>query len=172
MAKIASIVIVTLDAKDWYPKWGGVLVGFMGIEQIWWLSYGSAAGRWGPKFYCLWRPLYDFEENEVKVPGMENLTPELLNSPTGWRDFEERYPEAATHISTALRIFASATNRFEVPVLLKFGVRMKETSLTYEALLPDHFRDEDVVRAVEAMVWVYNALVRAGFPLFGAKEDE
>lgn len=39
---------------------------------------------------------------------------------------------------------------------MKFRVRLKETSLTYEALLPGRFKDEDVVRAIEAMVWVYN----------------
>ena len=49
MAKIASTVIVALDVKDWYPKWGGVLVGFRWVDQIWWLSYGPVAGGWeGP----------------------------------------------------------------------------------------------------------------------------
>ncbi|MDK2463432.1 MAG: hypothetical protein QI223_01470 [Candidatus Korarchaeota archaeon] len=81
----------------------------------------------------------------------------------------ERSPEIPRSQVMALRILASATNRFEVPVALKFGVWSRETSLTYEALLPDRFRDEDVARAIEAMVWVYGRLREVGFPLFGVK---
>jgi len=167
MAKITSIVIVALGVKDWYPKWGGSLVGFRWVDQIWWLSYGPVAGGWeGPPFYSLGRPFYDFEDNEVKVPGMEKVSAELLESPSEWEKFEEAHPEAARHLSTVLRILAAATNRFEVPVVLMLGGIRKKTVLSYAALLPDDFRDEDVVRAIEAMVWVYDRLREAGFPLF------
>ncbi len=166
LARVTATTVVSLGAAGWSVEERGLLdlVRIWGADPVWYVWSGPVATRYGPFFFSLWRPLYDFEENDSKIPGMEKVIPDLLGDPSAWEEFELEYPEAARYLSGALRVFSAATRRFETLVTLKFGDLDVEASLNYVAILPGGFDEEDILGAIDAMEWVYARLLEMGVP--------
>lgn len=168
LARITATTVVSLNAAGWSVEERDfrIWIRIWGADPVWYVWSGPVATEYGPYFISMWRPLYDFEGNDVKVPGMERITPGLMEDPAAWEEFEREYPEAARYLSSVLRILLAATRQYETLVILKFGKLDIEASLNYIAILPGGFDEEDILAAIGAMEWVYARLLEMGFPLY------
>lgn len=165
LARVAAIVIAAYGSEEWFVKYGGALVAFPDVDPVWTVRIdGAVLPSSGPTYVVLSRGLYAEGREYVPfdVPGLEQVSPAELDEDS-WGEFSSRYPEAARHLETALRLAWAATHRFNLPVLVVRGWR---PPLAYRVLLPiEDFRDEDVLKSLEAMEWMLEQLRRTGFPL-------
>ncbi|RLG41555.1 MAG: hypothetical protein DRO01_02485 [Thermoproteota archaeon] len=165
LARVAAIVIAVYGSEEWFVKYGGFFVAFPDVDPVWWVDVDWAARRPGPGYVCLNRWIYGARVSPKRIDGIERLISGGLDSERlDWREFSSSHQEAAELVQTALLTAWRATLKFGVPVLLVPDE--EELALNCRAVLPlRDFRDEDVMRALEAMEWSMGELMEAGFPL-------
>ncbi len=165
LARASAIVIAVYGSEEWFVKYGGALVAFPDVDPIWTVGLdGATSPRSGPSYIALSRGLYAEGEEYVpfNVSGLENVSPADLDA-ASWEEFSSRYPEAARHLETALRLAWAATHRFNVPVIV---AKWRRPPLSYRVVLPMCDLDvEDVLIAIDAMEWMLEQLRRTDFPL-------
>ncbi len=172
LARVAAIVIAVYGSEEWFVKYGGALVAFPDVDPIWTVGLdGATSPIPGPSYIALSRDLYTESEEYVPftVPGLEDASPADLDA-ASWEEYSSRYPEAARHLETALRLAWAATHRFNVPVLV--AKWRQRPPLSYRVVLPLCYLDiEDVLIAIDAMEWMLSQLREVGFPLISLKNS-
>ncbi len=165
LARASAIVIAVYGSEEWFVKYGGALVALPDVDPVWTVRIdGAVLPRPGPTYVVLSRGLYAEGREYVPfdVPGLEQVSPAELDA-ASWEKYASEHPEAVRHLETALKLAWAATHRFNLPVLVVRGWR---PPLAYRVLLPiDDFRDEDVLKSLEAMEWMLEQLRRTDFPL-------